>query len=407
MAYDALASAYVLFFDYPEAAETFDKISQIEHFPKAERRESAKQALNLYASLGDTKGQTRAKKRFFDLGASAEEQAEADYVVAAAALKEWDQNSPDSGANKAARQRAEFQMRAYHDTNRNKPAAAKYVVEAAYWVAKMKRAGKDNRENSWWKSTMDAFERYKAGAPKKEDGTSQAVGSRWASFAAEGAYVLLDQQIKKEYDYESGHHHFKGTPVEVLSDYKKAADDAKKWFDQLQDIVDRYASPEWATASIARQGSIYDSLRTGLYNTQPPELKMFDKKTEALLLKAEESDNLELQEKADAIRMSVETAWRDKRDQELASADEIMVTQYSQSILFARRYNVSNPAVVRAIQRLAFFTEIIGEAKLKQYTANVKDLNYTEGMFTRIRPGMVTAPKASGLPAPLPAAPRQ
>jgi hypothetical protein len=104
--------------------------------------------------------------------------------------------------------------------------------------------------------------------------------------------------------------------------------------------------------------------------------------------------------------ISVENAWRDKRDQELDSADRIMVDRYGNSVMLARRYNVSNPAVVRAIQRMAFFTDVIGEAKLKEYTSGVKDLNYTEGMFLRIRPGLVGSPAANGMPEPLPILPQ-
>jgi hypothetical protein len=58
-AYDALAGAYVLFFNYPRAAETYDKISTNQHFPEKSRRESARQGLSLYASLGDRGGMTR------------------------------------------------------------------------------------------------------------------------------------------------------------------------------------------------------------------------------------------------------------------------------------------------------------------------------------------------------------
>jgi len=119
---------------------------------------------------------------------------------------------------------------------------------------------------------------------------------------------------------------------------------------------------------------------------------------------AETSDNPDLQERADAARTNVTNAWRDKREQELNSADRIMVDRYANALTLARRYNVSNPAIVRAIQRLAFFTEVIGEAKLTQYAATVKDLNYTEGMFLRIRPGLVGEPEVSGIAAPLPAA---
>jgi len=168
--------------------------------------------------------------------------------------------------------------------------------------------------------------------------------------------------------------------------------------------VDAYLSPKWTTVAIARQGSVYDSLRTGLYNTRPPELQLFDAKTERLLKRAEESGNLDLQEKADAVRVKVQQAWRDAREKELNSADDIMVTLYGQAVVLARRYNISDPQVTSAIRRLAFFTDVIGEAKLQSYAAKVKDLNYTPGMFLKQRPGMTDAPKPDGMPAPLPVA---
>jgi hypothetical protein len=129
---------------------------------------------------------------------------------------------------------------------------------------------------------------------------------------------------------------------------------------------------------------------------------MFSAKEEAMLKKAEESDNPDLQEKADAVRVKVQQSWRDARDKELNSADEIAVDRYGNAVVLARRYSISHPQVTRAIRRLAFFTEVIGEAKMKQFTSRVKDLNYTEGMFLRMRPGVVTAPQPEGMPHPLP-----
>jgi hypothetical protein len=67
---------------------------------------------------------------------------------------------------------------------------------------------------------------------------------------------------------------------------------------------------------------------------------------------------------------------------------------------------VANPALERAIQRLAFYTDLVGEAKLRSYTSGVKDLNYTEGLFLRIRPGLVEAPQSDALPPPLPVLPQ-
>ncbi len=403
MAYDALANARVLFFNYPKAAETFDAISRNTHFPEDDQRAAAKQALSLYASLGDATGLSRARDRFFMLGASPKERAEADFIFASADMKKWDEFSPDTGANEAARHHAETSMKTYYDQNKNNDAAAEYVVRAAYNIAKSKRAGKSPGVNEAWQDTIKAFDRYRAVAPKAKDGSDSAVGSPEASMAAEGAFTLLDDEIRNSFDYDTGHHRYKGTPVDVIKSYQADAIDAKKYYDKLQKIVDYYAAPEFAAAAIARQGSLYDSLRTGLYETRPPALVMFDAKTEKLLKMAENSDNTDLQDKADAARTAVTNKWRDKREQELNSADAIMVDRYGNAVMLARRYNVSNPAIIHAIQRLAFFTDVIGEAKMPAYAAHVKDLNYTEGMFLRIRPGLDSSPEPSGMASPLPA----
>ena len=399
--YDALASAYVLFFNYPRAAETFEKISDVEHFDDTQRREAARQSLALYSSLGDNGGMKRARQRFRELGASAKEMAEADFIVAEAELKKWDQYSPNTGANGQARIRAMGAMETYYAQNRSHEAAAQYVVRAAYWAAKMRHAAKSADTNKWWKNTIAAFEKWKASAPR-QDGRSSALGTPEAGMAAEAEYTMLDEKIAREFDYDTGHHRYKGTAVKVIGEYRKEAVTAKRLKDELQHVVDAYVSPKWTTIAIARQGSLYDSLRTGLYNTRPPDLKLFDARTEAMLKRAEASGNLDLQEKADAVRVKVQQAWRDAREKELNAADEIMVTLYSQSVVLARRYNVSDPQVTRAIRRLAFFTDVIGEAKMQAYASKVKDLNYTPGMFTKQRPGMTGAPKPQGMAAPLP-----
>jgi hypothetical protein len=292
-------------------------------------------------------------------------------------------------------------MEAYYATNKNKDAAAQYVVQASYWVAKAHKAVKSGDTDGWWKSTIAAFEKWKRLAPT-ENGKSKAMSSLESGMAAEAEYTMLDDQITADFDYDTGHHRYQGTTVKVVEQYRKDAIEAKKWYDKLQHVTDAYLSPEWTVATVARQGSLYDSLRTGLYNTRPPQLKMFDSKQEAMLKRAENSDDPDLQSKADAIRVSVEQGWRTARDRELDAADSVMVDRYATGVVLARRYNVSQPAVTHAIRRLAFVSELIGEAKMKQYTASVKDLNYTEGMFVKMRPGLVTAPPPQPMPVPLP-----
>src|SRR5258705_5856209 len=145
---------------------------------------------------------------------------------------------------------------------------------------------------------------------------------------------------------------------------------------------------------------MYDAWRPAFYNTRPPQLKMADAKTEALLKRFEQSPNPDDQDKADQIRQKITEAWRAARERELNSADEAMIHFYAQSVALAKRYNVRNAAVNRANQRLAFFTDILGEEKMKKYTGGIQGLDYREGLFLQTRPGLVASPPPQPLPPP-------
>jgi hypothetical protein len=261
------------------------------------------------------------------------------------------------------------------------------------------REASDTNADEWRKKTITAFERYKATAPSK-DGKNEAMGSREAGFAAECEYAMVDADLKKAFDYETGHHRYAGSSVDVIKKFQADAVDAKKHQAQLQHVIDAYASPEWATAAISRQGSLYDSMRTGLYNTRAPQLKLVDAKTEAILKRFENSPNPDDQDKADQIRQKVTEAWRSARERELGGADEAMIHFYAQSVALAKRYNVRNMAVNRANQRLAFFTDILGEAKMAAYTKGIQGLDYREGLFLQTRPGLIASPSPQPLPPP-------
>lgn len=400
-AYQALASAEVLFFDYPKAAETFAQIAKSERFPVEERKQAAKQALMLAINLGDGAATLSAREIFLALEERPEERAEVDFLIASAALKDWDANSPDRGANQAARGRVIASMDRYYNQNKASPSSARWVVQAAYQAAVARRAGRSANESVWWKNTIAAFARFATSAPAS-GGQSSALGTPEAAMAAEAEYTLIDQSLAKSFDYEAGHHRYEGSPVEVIEAFAKDAEVAKQWYLALQKVVDLYASQKWAAVAIARQGSLYDSLRTGLYNTRAPELKMFTPKQERALRIAENSENEALLDKADQIRFAVGDAWRNKRDQELDSADRIVVDRYAVAVMLAQRYNLSDPAVTRALRRLAFLADVVGEAKMSEYTASNQALSYRAGMFQRLRPGVFSRPELAELQLPAP-----
>src|SRR5262249_35981163 len=157
------SKSYVLFFNYRTAAETYDKISSIDRFEEKDRRDAARNALVLYSNMADRDKMSSVRSRLLTLHPSAQEKAEADFIVADSDMKAWDRHGSDDGVNRNARIKASNTMMQFYDANKNVSAAAKYTVEAAYDVAKMRDAA-DMGSDEWRKKAISAFEKYKATA---------------------------------------------------------------------------------------------------------------------------------------------------------------------------------------------------------------------------------------------------
>lgn len=409
-AYDALSAAYVLFFNYRTAAETYDTISRNTRFEQPARREAARNAVLLYANIGERDKMIASRSTFLALNPPAEQKADIDFLVASADLKVWDEHGPDEGPNRAARMKALAAMESYYSANKGNAAASPYVVQAAYHAAKMRAAGRDPKARDWCKNTMNAFASFRGASTG--DAKGKTLGSLQADMAAECAYKGIEERIKAEFDYDTGHHRYEG----VIDKVKKAfdADVAKandKYWKELQEVITTYESRPWSVAARARQGSLYDSCRTGLYNARPPGLKLYTDKEEKLLKLAETSDRDDLQEAADALRQNRREQWRAARERSLNDADKAMVKFYVEAVVWGKAWKVRNPAVDFAIQRLAFFTDILGDAKLREWSQGIVDpetksaFEYKDGLFLRTRPGMTPPLAPDGLPMPLPVVP--
>ena len=168
--------------------------------------------------MGDRDKMTAVRQRFSRSIRRAEEKAETDFIVADSDLKAWDARGADEGANRNARVKATNSMMQYYDANKNISRPRKYVVEAAYNVARMRQAA-DTNSDEWRKKTIAAFEKYKATPPTK-DGKNEAMGSREAGMAAECEYTMVDQELKKTFDYDTGHHRYAGSSVDVIKKYQ-------------------------------------------------------------------------------------------------------------------------------------------------------------------------------------------
>jgi dsDNA-specific endonuclease/ATPase MutS2 len=140
-------------------------------------------------------------------------------------------------------------------------------------------------------------------------------------------------------------------------------------------------------------------------------VKLYNDKEEKLLKMAETSEDDDLILKADEIRQTRREVWRKTRDDLLHEADKVMVNRYAEAVVWAKAFKVRTDAVDHAIRRLAFFTDIIGNAKLRDYTQGIVDPNtkqaftYTDNVFLKTRPGLSPEVPANGMPAPLPVSP--
>jgi hypothetical protein len=88
-----------------------------------------------------------------------------------------------------------------------------------------------------------------------------------------------------------------------------------------------------------------------------------------------------------------------------------MVKFYVEGVVWGKAWKVRNQAVDYAIQRLAFFTDILGDAKMREFSKGIIDpetkraFEYSDGLFLRTRPGQTPPLKPDGLPTPLPVVP--
>jgi hypothetical protein len=421
-AYDALGETYYGFFNYQRAAETYDKVAANERFDSDKRRIAAKNAMVLFANMAQKDKMLAQYKLLTKLGPSSEEKANADYLVADYDHKQWNPTGGDSGQNRQYRIGATAALMDFFQKNRANAGAAKYNVEAAHKVAHMMKSSNDPGYRTWHKNTIAAWEALKA-RPVGKDGKNEAMGPPYADYAAEADFTLVDEQIKDKYDTDA-RHKYAGAVSDVVGEsdatgkvlktgrFQDNAKEAEKWDLELERITKTYPSVEWVPAAIARRGALYDQLRTGLYNTVPPALKFFTAKEEAFLKTLENSGRDDLADKADELKTAKREFWRSKKERELAGADEIMTKYYATSVAMARKYNVRNPQVQKAVGRLAYFTDIIGDAKLKEYVTKVTDpndssrkLDYKDGQYMQSRPGMLPAPPLNGNAQPLPAVP--
>jgi tetratricopeptide (TPR) repeat protein len=427
MAYDALSTTYYGFFAYQRAAESFAKIATTPRFDDQRRSNAARIAMVLYSNLGDRTGMNRMYDIAVDpkMHPTSDKRAEADYLRASFEYGQYNPSGSESAGNQTARRQALTTLMQFHGTAKGRPESARYALESAYRVAKMMQATGDPAYRAWFKTTIADWEYFRAHTAAATSGGKQtqvsATDAPYSDYGAEADYTLVDEDLRASFDYSTGHHHYAGNAPDIIKQLDRDLGEAEKtWRPKLEHVAVQYGSFEWAAAATARIGSLYDSIRTGLDLVVP---NYFTPQQEALLKKLQKvADQLsaagqndkadQIQQQIDDTRDAVRAKWRSTKDQYMELCTKQAVVKYTTAALIARKYNVKNAAVTSAVARLAFFTDYMGDDKMKGYVESTQDpldpnshLVYVNGEFLQWRSGVVSTPPPSGQPAPLPASP--
>ena len=399
MASQEQAKAYVLFFDYPRAAASFHALAADASLGETERRDAAQNALLLFAALGDVAKATEARARLLHLSPSATQKADADALVGELALRAWDSKAPDEGSNRAARRAAQSEMERWLSAHKGDATALAHTVRIGHHLAELRRAGREPRAEEPCKQAIQAFERLRATDERR------ALGSREADMAAECSYRLLDWEIGADFDREAWTHRYKGTVPEIKKAFLADLERANGYARKLDDVAPRFSSPQWASASKARLGSLYDACWTALFRLRAPELRLFTAAEVTAIRKRDAMGELDDDSSGHQERR---VEYQTLRALLLDQAARAAVLRYGQAVLLARRLRVHVPEADAGLRRLAYLTEVLGDSRMRIYTADLPasadgaPFAYRDAMFLLAPPGMTLTGPPELVPAPAP-----
>jgi outer membrane protein assembly factor BamD (BamD/ComL family) len=395
-----LGRTYLQAFDYQSAAKHYDDVAARTLLDAGERRDAAFTAVVLQANLGNRDRMLAARQRFLAFNPPASERAEIDFVVAEFEYKQWRQDPK----NAQQRGRAIQALDGYYTQYRTQGPAARYVVAVAYDMSQLRKDSGEGLFRDWYKKTIDAFASYSAA-------NKDAKSTRESDMAAEAAYFFTNEKIERDWDPTPAGPRIKyeGTADVVVK--KLEADNKKRiaLIEELDGLVKTYLSPKWTPVVYAREGSVNDVMRSALARAKvevldPKAKKTIDdieKKAQRTLEDPNASEEAkakaeELLARADAIRQNTDQAWRDKRKQYYDVIEPEMIDRYTRGYLRGKQFNVRDPMITRAVQRLAYYTDQLDDTKMRLYLAQVeKDFpgfKYRDQMFKQARPGAVSSP---------------
>jgi hypothetical protein len=392
----SIASAYLVTFDLARAAHAFVEIAADRDLRAQERRDAAENAALLFTNLGDTERAEAARRSFAALSPPPAALARLDYQVARGPLAAWDERASDEGANKQARLAALAALEQFQRAHRRAP--DEHLVRAAYEIARLRRVGGEPAADAC-REAVRAFGAL--GTPRAREAV--------VDLAAECAYRAIDEKIRADFDFDTGHHRYHGLFAQVVKDVDADFEKAERFSEELETINLRFSSRRWALAIKARQASLYDDCRRGVLRLGPPVLRLYTP-AEQQLIQLNGLGRLSPQQSAQVNAMVAQRReqYRTFREKTLMMLEASTVKLLAEAVLGAEKIGDRGEVYEKARRRLATLAIEIGDDAIRRHTSHVVDpatgafFVYRDRMFGPPI-GLPLSPAEGGSAPPLPA----
>jgi hypothetical protein len=176
-----------------------------------------------------------------------------------------------------------------------------------------------------WNKTVELYNRL-----------AQTPGSMSAEYAAKSHFMVIEQDMRKFEKFT-----IRGSQKVIDRKIKEGAEKVKE-FESRYRKVQKYRRPEWSLAAEFRIGYAFEVYAKALLNIPVPPL---DRQTQKLLRQLPPEDR-------DLVMIEYEDKFRAALEEYVAGAEEKAQSEYKIAVELARRGNISNAWMLKALERM-------------------------------------------------------
>lgn len=186
-------------------------------------------------------------------------------------------------------------------------------------------------------------------------------------------YAAVVKKIPRRLDIDRAVEPYAGNLTDVKKAYDHDFATAHTLAGELEPVAARAEPRDLTIRARIRQATLFDVVRQRLAGAEPPRVKLYTDKEDALLEKAASSGDPNLAAMSQELRKRREEMFQSARENWLQAAEAPMVRHYADALLRAKASRLETAEIDRARARYGHWGELLGDAKMKAYTEGLVD----------------------------------